>query len=107
MKDNNTNKTDNEPMFGNEHLPQVTIQVSQTCIDRQNKPKELILADEGIGYAYALFHLLMMVTDQEIHRDTDIKHAIQTVGYLGQRFAFIAQDALDGFALNYDSEVKK
>ena len=102
------NKSNNdEPIFGNEHLPQITIQVSQTCIDRQNKPKELILAEEGIGYAYALFHLLMMVTDKEIHRDTDIKHAIQTLGFLGQRFAFIAQDALDGFDLKYDCEVKK
>ena len=107
MKNNNTEKDNDEPMFGNEHLPQITIQVSQTCIERQNKPKELILAGEGIGYAYALFHLLMMVTDQEIHRDTDIKHAIQTIGYLGQRFAAIAQIALSDYEMELDSEVKK
>ena len=107
MKDNNTNKNNDEPMFGNEHLPKIRIEVSQACIDYRDQPKELILADEGIGYAYALFHLLMMVTNEEIPRDTDIKHAIQTLGYLGQRFAFIAQTNLNNFDLKYNYEVKK
>lgn len=93
MKNNKPNQDENtnEPLFGSEHLPQITIRVSQTCIDFREKPKEAILVDEGLYYASAIFNALMMTSFNEIHRDTNFNFAVRTLGFLGKTFSDIAQ----------------
>lgn len=81
--------------WDSKHLPQIEITVSEECIVRQNKPKELILVEEGQFYALAFFNLLMMITDKEIHIETDTNFAIRTIAFLGKRFTDIAVENLD------------
>lgn len=79
-----------EPLYGNDHLPEIQIIVSQACVDYRNQPKELILVNESQQYALAIFNALMMMTNVSIHQDTDAVLAIQTLGYLGKTFTDIA-----------------
>lgn len=84
MKTNKPEK--NEPMLGNERLPRIEIVVPQACIDFREQPKELILVTESQYYVSAIFNILMMVSNSEIHRDTEVTFAIRTLAHLGNSF---------------------
>lgn len=100
------NNRKDEPLFGNEHLPKIKIEVPQACIDYRKVSKELILVEESLHYTVAIFNVLMMVSDEEIHRDTDVTFAIRTLAYLGAKFGDIGSDSIDRFLLGYKQEGK-
>lgn len=76
-------------------LPQIVIHVPQEYIKRTEKSKELILVEESHYYILAFFNVLMMVTNEDINSDVDMKHGIQTLGLLGVRFTEIAMENLE------------
>ncbi len=93
-----------EPIFGSEHIPQIQIIVPQACIDYREKPEELILVEESLFYISAIFHVLMMFSDKEVHRGTDAVFAIRTLGLMGKAFSDIAMENADLLEVKTDEK---
>jgi hypothetical protein len=73
-------------------------------IDFRGTSKEAILVDEGLYYTSAIFNALMMISFNEIHRDTDFNFAVRALGFFGKTFSDIAIENFELLEVKNDEQ---